>query len=127
MPKRFPRLGTVSLSQPSLPPDIAQQITALQTGLTTLGLQIAATMAVPKPEPEPVIIKPLHDEQAAALRDPLRILRDKEVAQLCSVSWPTIWRRAREGKMPKPIKLGKRVTGWRASEIAAWMEAKAKE
>jgi prophage regulatory protein len=29
-----------------------------------------------------------------------------------------------EGTFPKPVKLGKRAVGWRASDIAAWLESR---
>lgn len=34
------------------------------------------------------------------------------------------WRLAKEGKFPKPIKLGTHTSAWDADEIAAWLEAR---
>lgn len=115
-------------------PAVARQLADLQKALAGLGAEITAmaTMRV-APEPSEPVMKQhrVLDEHALAvergLRDPLRILRDKEVARLLSIHWTTIWRWSRTGKMPKPVKVGKHVTGWRASEIAAWIAAKATE
>ena len=36
-------------------------------------------------------------------------------------SAPTLWRMVNAGKFPKPIKLSARITGWRVSEVRAWL------
>lgn len=43
------------------------------------------------------------------------------------VSPATIWRWVRDGKFPKPFKLGASVTGWYAHEIEAFVVARRKE
>ncbi|WP_234832740.1 helix-turn-helix transcriptional regulator [Aeromonas veronii] len=35
----------------------------------------------------------------------------------------TLWRWAADGKIPKPIKLGSRVTAWRVEDVRRWMDA----
>lgn len=40
------------------------------------------------------------------------------------VSPATIWRWVRDGKFPKPIKLGASVTGWAIDEIDAFVAAR---
>lgn len=40
------------------------------------------------------------------------------------VSPATIWRWVRDGKFPKPIKLGASVTGWAVDEIEAFVSAR---
>lgn len=50
------------------------------------------------------------------------ILRVHEVARMCGVSVPTVWRWVRSrNDFPKPRKLGPRTTGWRASEVMAFL------
>lgn len=39
------------------------------------------------------------------------------VAALFACSKPTVWRRVRAGLIPKPRKLGPRVTGWQVGEL----------
>lgn len=46
---------------------------------------------------------------------------------LLSVSPATIWRWVREGRFPKPFKLGKSVTVWDAADIDAFIASRAKE
>jgi prophage regulatory protein len=39
----------------------------------------------------------------------------------------TLWRRAREGSFPRPVKLSASRNGWIESEVDAWLEARAAE
>lgn len=45
-----------------------------------------------------------------------------EVSEALGVSVPTIWRWAREGVLPAPVKLGPKVSRWPSDEIAAHIE-----
>ena len=45
------------------------------------------------------------------------IVRDKVVAGLFGCSVPTVWRMARDGRIPKPVKPSLRVTGWRVGGL----------
>lgn len=47
----------------------------------------------------------------------------KRLCDRYQISPPTLWRWAREGKMPKPIKIGPNCTRWKLEEIEKW-EAK---
>ncbi|WP_072034082.1 helix-turn-helix transcriptional regulator [Citrobacter braakii] len=53
-----------------------------------------------------------------------RYLRPKDLANQLGISVSSLWRWARAGKIPKPIKLSERVTAWSSTEIASWLEAK---
>ena len=44
----------------------------------------------------------------------------KKKAGLFPVTPVTIWRWARDGRFPKPIKLSNKVTVWDAQEVRAW-------
>lgn len=46
-------------------------------------------------------------------------LRLKTVLTLIPVSKSTWWGGVRSGRYPKPVKLGPRITAWRAADIAA--------
>ena len=50
------------------------------------------------------------------------LLRDKEVAGILSVSVPTVWRRVKDGTIPKPLKIGA-LSRWAKSDIIAVIEA----
>ena len=41
------------------------------------------------------------------------------------VSAPTLWRKVREGTVPKPVKLSERVTAWNVGTVRAWLTAQA--
>lgn len=44
------------------------------------------------------------------------------VPALIPIGRSTWWQWVRDGKAPKPVKLGKRTTAWRAADIAALIE-----
>lgn len=51
-----------------------------------------------------------------------RLLTVKELAERLTVSVRKVWRDVAAGMLPEPIKLGKRTTRWRESEIVAFIE-----
>lgn len=53
-----------------------------------------------------------------------KMLRLKQVLELVPASRATIWRWARLGQFPQPIKLGQRTTAWRESDVQAWLASK---
>ncbi|GAC1569065.1 MAG: hypothetical protein NVS3B3_23050 [Aquirhabdus sp.] len=60
-----------------------------------------------------------------------RVIRVAELATtknkqgLLPVSPATVWRWVREGKFPKPFKLGESVTVWDAAEVEAFIARRA--
>ena len=62
-----------------------------------------------------------------------RVIRVAELATtksrpgLLPVSPATVWRWVREGKFPKPFKLGDRVTVWDAEAVEAFIAKRAEE
>lgn len=46
-----------------------------------------------------------------------KYLRAKECASMFGVSESTWWRWLAEGRLPKPIRLGRRVTAWEVTEL----------
>lgn len=53
---------------------------------------------------------------------PAGLLRLPQVKQMIGVSGSTIWQWSRDGKFPKPVKLGTRTTAWRHSDVLAFLE-----
>lgn len=47
-------------------------------------------------------------------------LRDTEIARRYSISRPTVWRWVKEGKFPKPLKLGGGSSRWKLRDLEAW-------
>ena len=45
------------------------------------------------------------------------------IAGMLPVSTATLWRWVKDGKFPKPFKLGHRVTVWDAAEVDAFLAA----
>jgi predicted DNA-binding transcriptional regulator AlpA len=62
--------------------------------------------------------------QAERLRDPCRVYRARELGSLLNIHPMTVWRWARKGRLPKPIKIGPATTVWRSSDIVAWLANK---
>lgn len=53
------------------------------------------------------------------------VVRLPEVCKAVGASRPSIWRWVKsDPAFPQPFKLGANSTGWDASEIAAWVEAR---
>ena len=57
----------------------------------------------------------------------MKILRVPEVSDRIGYSIPSIWRLAREGKFPKPLKLGPQASGWLEDEVEAWINTRIDE
>lgn len=53
-----------------------------------------------------------------------QILRCREVQRVTGLSKPTLYRMIASGAFPRPVKLGVRSVGWRASEIERWIEGR---
>lgn len=55
----------------------------------------------------------------------MNCLRVSDVAEKLQVSVATVWSWSKEGKFPKPIKLGAGVTRWSEQDINDWIEVQA--
>jgi predicted DNA-binding transcriptional regulator AlpA len=53
--------------------------------------------------------------------DPLQLMRARDVAALLGIHPITVWKWAKAGRMPSPVKLSANVTVWRRQEIEAWI------
>lgn len=53
---------------------------------------------------------------------PSRILRAREVAERVSISTSQVYRLAREGKFPAPVKITENRSGWLETEVNQWIE-----
>lgn len=56
-----------------------------------------------------------------------RIIRRSQLPEFTGYSIPYIYQLINEGKFPRPIKLGKRSSGWLESEIIAWQRERIAE
>ncbi|WNG28419.1 AlpA family phage regulatory protein [Cystobacter fuscus] len=55
-------------------------------------------------------------------KKPAGLLRLPAVLKLVPVSRSTWWEGVRSGRFPQPIKLGPRISAWRAADIAALID-----
>lgn len=49
------------------------------------------------------------------------MIRPKRLAELLGISESTIWRKAKNGTLPRPVKLSERVSAFDAVEINRWL------
>ncbi|MPW06424.1 AlpA family phage regulatory protein [Paraburkholderia sp. CNPSo 3155] len=49
------------------------------------------------------------------------VLRRKQVEQVVGLSRSTIYQRIKDGTFPRPVSLGGRMVGWRASDIETFL------
>jgi prophage regulatory protein len=54
-----------------------------------------------------------------------RVLRLPQVIEKSGLGRDSVYRGAREGWFPKPVKLTERASGWLESEIDTWLEHRA--
>jgi prophage regulatory protein len=47
-------------------------------------------------------------------------LRAPQVLAMVPISNATLWRRVKSKTFPQPVKLGPKITAWRADEVEAW-------
>lgn len=54
-------------------------------------------------------------------------ISDRQACERYNINRVTLWRWARTGTFPRPVKLSKGCTRWRLSDVEAWEEKKAAE
>ncbi len=59
--------------------------------------------------------------------DENRVIRKPELIAKIGLSDASIWRRERQGKFPRRIKLGGQAVGWLSTEIETWLNERANE
>lgn len=52
----------------------------------------------------------------------VEIIRRKALEARIGLSCSTIYMMMSEGRFPRPIKIGRRAVGWRASDVEEWLE-----
>ena len=60
---------------------------------------------------------PLHETPPVDM-----LLTVKDLADLLSICQRTAWRWAKQGKIPRALKLSRRAVRWRASDIQAYLD-----
>ena len=52
-----------------------------------------------------------------------RFLRDKDVAEVLSISRSHVWNLVKRGKLPAPIKLSEKITIWKSVDVLKVIES----
>jgi predicted DNA-binding transcriptional regulator AlpA len=53
-----------------------------------------------------------------------RVLTSRETARFTGIALPTLYRLAREGKVPAPIQISGNRYGWQIRDLIAWIESR---
>ena len=56
-----------------------------------------------------------------------RLIRLPSVESLTGLKRAHIYNLAREGKFPRPLKIGARASAWRETQVQAWIEERIRE
>jgi predicted DNA-binding transcriptional regulator AlpA len=51
-------------------------------------------------------------------------IRVNDLIKIIPFSASTVWRKAKAGTFPTPVKLSEQITAWRCEDVRAWMESK---
>ena len=55
---------------------------------------------------------------------PAQLIRCKQLAARLGIHRATVWRWAKQGRLPKPVNFSRNVTAWRLSDIEAFVAAR---
>ena len=54
----------------------------------------------------------------------MKLIRPNELAEMLSVSLPTLWRMEKRGNLPPKRQISKRAVGWLDTDIKEWLESR---
>lgn len=95
--------------------------TAIAKGITSAS----STVTAAAPTITPSVFDHLPDSALLRETDLVRSPKRPNAMAPLPFSAATLWRMARAGTFPKPIKLSERVTAWRVGDVRAWMASQA--
>lgn len=84
-----------------------------------------STVTAAAPTITPSVFDHLPDSALLRETDLVRSPKRPNATAPLPFSAATLWRMARAGTFPKPIKLAQRVTAWRVGDVRAWMASQA--
>jgi prophage regulatory protein len=64
-------------------------------------------------------MEPMMERYSRVPLDPDCIIRPRMLARRLSIHPQTLWRWVREGRWPRPVRLGPNSCGWRAATVEA--------
>ena len=84
-----------------------------------------STVTAAAPTITPSVFDHLPDSALLRETDLVRSPKRPNATAPLPFSAATLWRMARAGTFPKPIKLSERVTAWKVGDVRSWMAAQA--
>lgn len=85
----------------------------------------SSTVAAAAPTITPSVFDHLPDSALLREGDLVRSPKRPNATAPLPFSAATLWRMAKAGTFPKPIKLSERVTAWKVGDVRAWMATQA--
>ena len=95
--------------------------TAIAKAITSASSTVTATA----PTITPSVFDHLPDSALLRETDLVRSPKRPNATAPLPFSAATLWRMAKAGTFPKPIKLSERVTAWKVGDVRAWMATQA--
>lgn len=53
----------------------------------------------------------------------MKLLTNKQVAEMTSLNRVTVWRMARAGKFPSPVRISQKRIGWREEDVIEYIKS----
>ena len=58
---------------------------------------------------------------------PCRLLTKKQVLEITTFSYPTLWGMMRRGEFPKALRIGQQKVAWREDEVREWIDSRPRQ
>ncbi len=58
------------------------------------------------------------------MKEKIRLMRLKEVLEMCGIGRASIYNWMNENQFPKQVKIGPRAVAWRSDEVEQWIETR---
>lgn len=100
---------------------MSDKTTPPRTAITSATSTVAAAV----PTITPSVFDHLPDSALLRETDLVRSPKRPNATAPLPFSAATLWRMAKAGTFPKPIKLSERVTAWKVGDVRAWMATQA--
>ena len=57
-----------------------------------------------------------------AVREPINLYSPSRLSTISGLSQPTLWRERQRGRLPEPIRIGRRRIAWTEAQVRTWLQ-----
>ena len=104
---------------------MSAKTTPPRTAIAKAITSASSTVTAAAPTITPSVFDHLPDSALLRETDLVRSPKRPSATAPLPFSAATLWRMAKAGTFPKPIKLSERVTAWKVGDVRSWMAAQA--